>query len=60
MLGTGKPLKKDFETDFRVSEEGYPPGVSDGEVGCPLQEVPRHELLALLHDPFLKLADIRL
>jgi hypothetical protein len=42
---------------FRI--EDHPPGVSDGEDGGPLREVPKPELIALLHDPFVQLADIR-
>jgi hypothetical protein len=34
--------------------------VSDGEGGGPLREDPKSEIIALLHDPFVQLADIRL
>jgi hypothetical protein len=44
---------------FRVREEGHPPEVSDGEGGGPLREDPKSELIALLRDPFVQLADIR-
>jgi hypothetical protein len=32
--------------------------VSDGETGGPLREVPKSELIALLHDPFVHLVDV--
>jgi hypothetical protein len=44
---------------FRARNEGHPPRVNDGESGGPLQKDSKPELIALLHDPFVQLADIR-
>jgi hypothetical protein len=56
----GEPLKRKFENEsIEFRGDGYQPGVSDGEAGGRLREDPKPELIALLYDPFVQLADIR-
>jgi hypothetical protein len=56
----GEPLKRKFQNEpFEFRVDGYQPVVSDGEAGGPLREDPKPELIALLYDSFVQLADIR-
>jgi hypothetical protein len=59
MLEMGKPLKSLQKHALRIRVEGHPSGVSHGKVGGPLRDVPRPELIALLHYLFVQLADVR-